>query len=75
VLKIGHDKAGSDRRIKLPEVMAAFFTEAAKDKSPQAPCSPQLRAGLEQGCVDVARQGRSTSWGLAADDNGLLAAP
>jgi hypothetical protein len=46
VLKIGHDKAGSDRRIKLPEVMAAFFTEAAKDKSPQAPCSPAAAGRL-----------------------------
>jgi site-specific recombinase XerD len=37
VLKIGNDKAGRDRRIKLPKPTAAFFAEAAKDKLPQAP--------------------------------------
>jgi integrase len=37
VPKIGNDKAGRDRRIKLPKPTAAFFAEAAKDKLPQAP--------------------------------------
>jgi integrase len=37
VLKIGHDKAGGDRRIKLPETTAAFFAERCKDKLPTAP--------------------------------------
>lgn len=37
VLRIGHDKTGKDRRIKLPDVTAEFFTEASKDKQPTAP--------------------------------------
>ena len=37
VLTIGHDKAGANRRIKLPKSTAAFFTEVARDKLPQAP--------------------------------------
>lgn len=37
VLKIGQDKAGKDRRIKLPDVTAAFFEETSKDKLPSAP--------------------------------------
>jgi len=37
VLKIGHDKAGRDRRIKLPEATAGFFAEAARDELPHAP--------------------------------------
>lgn len=37
VLRIGHDKAGRDRRIKLPEATSAFFIDAAKNKLPQAP--------------------------------------
>jgi integrase len=37
VLKIGQDKSGKDRRIKLPDVTAAFFDAAAKDKLPTAP--------------------------------------
>ena len=37
VLKIGQDKAGGERRIKLPRVTAAFFAEAARNKLPQAP--------------------------------------
>ncbi|MCV2367019.1 tyrosine-type recombinase/integrase [Roseateles oligotrophus] len=37
VLRIGHDKGGKDRRIKLPDVTAAFFDTAAKDKLPAAP--------------------------------------
>lgn len=37
VLKIGTDKAGRDRRIKLPAATAAFFASAVKDKLPQAP--------------------------------------
>jgi site-specific recombinase XerD len=36
VLKIGHDKSGKDRRIKLPDVTAAFFEAATKDKLPTA---------------------------------------
>jgi integrase len=36
VLKIGKDKAGGDRKIKLPEATAALFTEASKDKLPTA---------------------------------------
>lgn len=36
VLKIGQDKSGKDRRIKLPDVTAAFFEAAAKDKLPTA---------------------------------------
>lgn len=37
VLTIGKDKAGRDRRIKLPEQTAAFFAERIKDKTPAAP--------------------------------------
>ncbi len=37
VLRIGQDKSGKDRRIKLPDVMAMFFEAAAKDKLPTAP--------------------------------------
>lgn len=37
VLKIGQDKSGKDRRIKLPGVTAAFFESAAKDRPPTAP--------------------------------------
>jgi integrase len=37
VLKIGQDKSGKDRRIKLPDVTAEFFEAAAKDKLPTAP--------------------------------------
>jgi len=37
VLKIGQDKSGKDRRIKLPEVTAELFEAAAKDKLPTAP--------------------------------------
>jgi integrase len=37
VLKIGQDKSGKDRRIKLPDVTATFFEAAAKDKLPTAP--------------------------------------
>lgn len=37
VLKVGQDKAGKDRRIKLPEVTAALFEAATKDKLPSAP--------------------------------------
>lgn len=36
VLKIGHDKSGKDRRIKLPKVTASFFEAVAKDKPPTA---------------------------------------
>jgi len=37
VLTIGKDKAGRDRRIKLPPQTAAFFTEQSKNKLPTAP--------------------------------------
>jgi len=37
VLKIGQDKSGKDRRIKLPDVTATFFEAAAKNKLPTAP--------------------------------------
>lgn len=37
VLKIGKDKAGRDRKIKLPKTTAAFFERAAKNKLPTAP--------------------------------------
>lgn len=37
VLTIGKDKAGRDRKIKLPEITAAFIAERAKDKLPAAP--------------------------------------
>jgi integrase len=37
VLKVGQDKSGKDRRIKLPDVTATFFAAAAKDKLPTAP--------------------------------------
>lgn len=36
VLKIGQDKSGKDRRIKLPDVTAELFEAAAKDKLPTA---------------------------------------
>lgn len=37
VLTIGKDKAGRDRKIKLPEATAAFFAERTTDKLPAAP--------------------------------------
>ena len=37
VLTIGKDKAGRDRKIKLPEATAAFVADCAKDKLPAAP--------------------------------------
>jgi len=37
VLAIGKDKAGGDRRIKLPPTTASFFADLAKDKLPAAP--------------------------------------
>ena len=37
VLKVGQDKAGKDRRIKMPDVTATFFEEACKGKLPSAP--------------------------------------
>jgi integrase len=37
VLKIGQDKGGKDRRIKLPDATAEFFETAAKHKLPTAP--------------------------------------
>lgn len=37
VLKIGQDKAGKDRRIKLPDVTATFFEEAGRGKLSTAP--------------------------------------
>jgi len=37
VLKIGQDKSGKYRRIKLPDVTAAHFDSAAKDKPPTSP--------------------------------------
>lgn len=37
VLTIGKDKAGQDRRIKLPEVTAKFVAERTKGKLPGAP--------------------------------------
>lgn len=36
-LKIGQDKNGKDRRLKLPDVTAKFFETAATDKLPAAP--------------------------------------
>lgn len=36
VLKIGKDKSGKDRKIKLPEATAAFLAERAKGKLPGA---------------------------------------
>lgn len=36
-LSIGKDKAGAERRIKLPPETAAFFAEQCKDKLPGAP--------------------------------------
>jgi len=41
VLTIGKDKAGKDRRIKLPEATAAFFAEQAENKLPKAPLFAQ----------------------------------
>jgi len=37
VLTIGKDKAGQERRIKLPANIAEFFAERIKDKTPAAP--------------------------------------
>jgi site-specific recombinase XerD len=37
VLKIGLDKSGKDRRIKLPDVTASFFDSVSRDKLPTAP--------------------------------------
>jgi integrase len=37
VLTIGKDKAGGERRIKLPPKTAAFFDQNTKDKLPTAP--------------------------------------
>jgi integrase len=37
VLRIGKDKAGADRKIKLPPSTAAIAGDAAKDKTPAAP--------------------------------------
>ncbi|MBH9552874.1 tyrosine-type recombinase/integrase [Inhella gelatinilytica] len=37
VLTVGHDKAGQDRRIKLPEATADFFRAQARNKLPAAP--------------------------------------
>jgi len=37
VLSIGKDKAGADRRIKLPQSTAAFFANLTKSKLPSAP--------------------------------------
>jgi integrase len=37
VLKIGQDKSGKDRRMKLPDVTAEVFDAAAKGKLPTAP--------------------------------------
>jgi site-specific recombinase XerD len=37
VLKIGEDKSGKDRRIKLPDVTASFFNAASRGKLPTAP--------------------------------------
>lgn len=37
VLKVGQDKTGKDRKIKLPAVTAEFFNTAARDKLPTAP--------------------------------------
>jgi len=37
VLKIGHDKAGKDRSIKLPPATAAVFDKASANKLPTAP--------------------------------------
>lgn len=36
-LRVGRDKAGADRRIKLPEKTAAFLVEQGKSKLPSAP--------------------------------------
>jgi site-specific recombinase XerD len=37
VLKVGKDKSGEDRRIKLPEATAKFLDEASKNRFPTAP--------------------------------------
>jgi integrase len=37
VLTVGKDKAGRDRKLKLPKDTAALFEEASKDKLPAAP--------------------------------------
>ncbi len=59
MLRVGQDKAGKDRRIKMPDVTAAFFEEAAKDKLPTAPLLARAdgRKGLEQGRMESPRQG------------------
>lgn len=36
-LTVGKDKAGKDRKIKLPSTTAAFFNEQLKDRKPEAP--------------------------------------
>ncbi|MEO6277367.1 tyrosine-type recombinase/integrase [Roseateles sp.] len=42
VLRIGKDKAGQERRIKLPTFTAATFSKLAKDKLPAAPLFAQF---------------------------------
>lgn len=37
VLKLGKDKSGRDRRIKMPDIAAEHFDAATKDKLPTAP--------------------------------------
>ena len=37
LLRIGKDKAGADRKLRLPEKTAAVFDKAAKGKTPAAP--------------------------------------
>lgn len=37
VLKLGKDKSGKDRRIKMPDAAAEHFDQATKDKLPTAP--------------------------------------
>ncbi|ELX08439.1 site-specific recombinase XerD [Janthinobacterium sp. HH01] len=37
VLKIGKDKSGKDRRLKLPQAIATFLMEAVQDRPPTAP--------------------------------------
>lgn len=41
VLRVGKDKAGADRRVKLPDVTAEVFAANAKDKLPGAPLFSQ----------------------------------
>jgi len=45
VLKIGQDKSGKDRRIKLPDVTADFFESMAKNKLPSAPLLARAGGG------------------------------